>query len=168
MTPIRRRRPPLAALALALTVAGAAAPAAATSAIDLGQPSVKSARGQKLKLVVPYGAAPGETFSASRFEVVSVEAPAGWIPPDPAAFTIMKPAHRNVVVLQSQEIVDAPEVVVTLRVADRPESAQTWRVGVPVPFSQPVAALSAEGAPGATAAERPGRRGPTRAARPAR
>jgi hypothetical protein len=165
MTPTHRH-PPCTALILALTVAVSAPAAAATptSAIDLGTPAVQSARGQKLKLVVPYEAAAGETFSATRFEVVAAQVPAGWIPPDPSTFTIIKPASGNRVVLQSQELVDAPEVVVTLRVADRPESVQTWRVDVPVPFGEPVAMASVD-ASAATDAERPKPRAPKRVAR---
>ncbi|MFM1989149.1 MAG: hypothetical protein RJA99_2106 [Pseudomonadota bacterium] len=168
MTPTRRL--PSAALALALLAASAAAPAPAlaTPAIDLGLPSVLSARGQKLKLAVPYGSAPGEAVSATRFEVVSVEAPPGWPAPNAAAFTVIKPARRNVVMLQSSELVDAPEVVVTLRIADQPEGAQTWRIGVPPPFGASVAALARDDASGAPEARRPVRRARARGAPAAR
>lgn len=166
MTPTRRLPP--AALAIALLAAGASAPALATPAIDLGHPSVLSARGQKLKIAVPYGSAPGETVSATRFEVLAVEAPPGWPAPDAAAFTIIKPARRNVVMLQSRELVDAPEVKVTLRVANQPDGAQTWRIDVPPPFGTTASLATRDDASAAPATDRPNRRRPARAARATR
>lgn len=108
-------------------------PASAGAEVVLGDPSVQSQRGQRLKLVLPYGSAPGEPVSATRFEVVSVAAPPGYEAPRADAFLIAKPARRNLVVLHSAEPVDAPELTVVVRVAGREESTQTWRVAVPPP-----------------------------------
>jgi hypothetical protein len=143
-------------LAAALLAVPALA-AAGSSAIDFGDPSVMSQRGQKLRLALPYGSAPGERVSASRFEVVSVKAPDGWRAPDPATFTVARPEHRNVVFLTSADAVDAPELVLTVRVADQPDSMQTWRLAMPAPR-----ASTAQASPGTAATERAARRGPTR------
>lgn len=118
----------LCALALALV---AALPARAATPIDLGDPSVLSQQGQRLRIALPYGAPPGAHVSATRFEVVSVTAPAGWSAPDPEQFTIAKPARRNLVFLQSDEKIDAPELTVAVRVSGQADGLQTWRISVP-------------------------------------
>lgn len=122
---IRTRLLPLALLACV------GLPATAGAEVLLGDPSVQSQRGQRLKLVLPYGSAPGEPVSATRFEVVSVVAPPGYEAPRANTFLIAKPARRNLVVLHSAEPVDAPELTVVVRVAGRDDSTQTWRVAVP-------------------------------------
>ncbi|HYF59317.1 MAG TPA: hypothetical protein VEA81_10205 [Burkholderiaceae bacterium] len=156
--------PPLRAALLAVLCA---APALAAAAVDLGDPSVMSQQGQRLKLALPYGSTPGERVSVSRFEVVSVQAPAGGRAPEPADFTIAKPERRNLVLLQSREPVDAPELLLAVRVADQPGSEQTWRIAVPAPrAAAPV--LAAASPVRATAAERPARRVPTRPAQSVR
>ena len=138
----------LIALALAAVAPGAVA-GGNTPPLDLGEPSVLSQRGQRLKLALPYGSAPGERVSATRFEVVSVSAAEGWRAPDPTGFEFAKPPRRNFVYLTSREPVDAPELTVVLRVADQPEGEQTWRIAVPparaaasaVPVSAPAAVV---------------------------
>jgi hypothetical protein len=119
-------------LAAALLALACAAPAGAQqAAVDFGEPSVLSQRGQRLKVVVPYGSNPGERLSATRFEVVSVQAPDGWQAPDPAAFTVSKPSRRNLVYLQSSEYVDAPELTFAVRVAGEPGEPQSWTIALP-------------------------------------
>jgi hypothetical protein len=128
----RTPRHAFAALSAALLVM--TAPPLATAApqgIDFGDPSVLSQRGQRLALALPYGSAPGERVSVSRFEVVSVKAPDGWVAPDPAGFSLAKPSRRNLVYLQSREAVDAPELALTVRVVEQPDSLQTFTVRVP-------------------------------------
>jgi hypothetical protein len=152
----------------ATLLAALAAPAAASAptaqpALDLGAPSVQSQRGQRLKVAVPFGSAPGEPVSVTRFEVVSVQAPAGFTAPDAAGFTISKPASRNLVFLQSRESIEAPELILTVRVADQPEGAQTWTIGVPQAKASMPMAL-ADSAPRASGAERAARRSPARKA----
>ena len=122
---LRTRLLPLALLACA------GLPATAGAELLFGDPSVQSQRGQRLKLVQPYGSAPGERVSATRFEVVSVAAPPGYEAPRADAFLIAKPARRNLVVLHSAEPVDAPELTVVVRVVGQADSMQTWRVVVP-------------------------------------
>ena len=146
--PVRTRLLPVAVLVAACL------PATAGAEVQLGDPSVQSQRGQRLKLVLPYGSSPGEPVSAGRFEVVSVEAPPGYAAPRADAFTIAKPAHRNLVVLQSAERIDAPELTVAVRVAGQGDATQTWRVAVP-PMTVTLAAPPAEAVPAAVA-PRPG------------
>jgi hypothetical protein len=124
--------------------------AAAAPALDLGEPSVLSQQGQRLKVALPYGSAPGERVSPTRFEVVSVQVPAGFTAPAVEGFTLSSPGQRNLVFLQSRERVDAPEVVLTVRLADRPDDApQAWRIRVPP---------SKAAAPEAPALQQPGPR----------
>ena len=159
MTTARRPpRPAFAAVSAVLLAAATTMPmgAAASQAIDLGDPSVLSQQGQRLAIALPYGSAPGERISVTRFEVVSVRAPDGWSAPDPAGFSLAKPAHRNVVYLRSREAVDAPELALTVRVADQPASAQTFTVRLPParvsvaqapePVAMPVSAAAAHAA----------------------
>lgn len=148
MTRLRRLalRPLLATGALLWAGAAAAAPT-----LDLGDPSVLSQQGQRLKIVMPYGSAPGERVSPMRFEVVSVQVPEGFVAPAADDFTLSSPGQRNLVFLQSREPVDAPEVVLTVRVADQPDGTHTWRIGVP-----PAIAAAPQAAPAASA-HRPAR-----------
>ena len=171
MTAARRTAPhPFAAACLALALGAPALVVAEPAAIDLGDPSVTSQRGQRLAIALPYGSAPGERISVSRFEVVSVKAPDGWAAPDPAGFSFAKPPRRNLVYLRSREVVDAPELTVTVRVAEQPDALQTFTVMVPparatlvadVPAAKPVSARAAR-------AERAARRAPARDRAPAR
>ena len=136
-----------AALALA-----AASWAGNARAIDLGEASVLSQQGQRLKVVVPYGSAPGENVPVLRFSVQSASAPAGSAAPNPALFTIARPARGNVVVLQSNEIVSAPEVELVLAVAGQPGAQATYRLKIPpaqlaASPAEPAAATAAQGAP---------------------
>ncbi|RPH45329.1 MAG: hypothetical protein EHM87_06775 [Burkholderiales bacterium] len=164
--PIRLVKGPLLATALLAAFAGpvGAAASAGQPMLDLGAPSVHSQQGQRLKLLMPFGSAPGEPVSVTRFEVVSVQAPAGFAAPDAAGFTISKPPSRNLVLLQSREPIEAPELTVTVRVADQPEGMQTWKIGVP-PALASMAPAQTGATPLASGAERPVRRGPTRRAR---
>jgi len=160
----RHRPHPLAAAWLAIALAAPALAAAQPAAIDLGDPSVTSQRGQRLAIALPYGSAPGERVSASRFEVVSVKAPDGWTAPDPSGFSFAKPARRNLVYLRSSEVVDAPELTLTVRVSEQPDALQTFTVAVPparatwvadAPAARPATARAAR-------AERAARRAPAR------
>jgi hypothetical protein len=174
MTLSRRPPRPTFAVVSAALLALAAIPGAAVASepmIDLGDPSVLSQRGQRLSIALPYGSAPGERVSVSRFEVVSVEAPDGWAAPDPSGFSFAKPARRNLVYLRSRETVDAPELALTVRVAEQPQSLQTFTVQLPAarasasqaaePSAVPVSARAAAG-------KRPARRTPAPERRAAR
>jgi hypothetical protein len=163
--PIRLVLGPLlgAALLAALAAPAAASTPAAHPALDLGAPSVQSQRGQRLKVLMPFSSAAGEPVSVTRFEVVSVQAPEGFRAPDARGFTISKPASHNLVFLQSRESIEAPELTLTVRVADQPEGMQTWTIGVPpAQASMPVA--QADAAPSPPSPERRARRGPARRA----
>ena len=98
--------------------------------IDLGQPRVLSQRGQRLKVALPYGAAPDEPVSASRIWVVDASAPPGDGPLSAGDFVMLKPEHRNMVLLQSQHPVTASRVMLTLRVAGQ-DDATTYELAVP-------------------------------------
>jgi len=128
----------LGASAIALPLLAVPPPAGAE--LVLGEPSVQSQRGQRLKLALPYGSAPGERVSVTRFTVVSVSVPPGWAAPDAAAFTLLKPERRNLVYLRSAEPVTAPEVTLTVRVTGQDGPAQAWRITMPeAAFARPAA-----------------------------
>jgi len=99
--------------------------------IDLGEPSVLSQRGQRLKLAIPYGSATGERVSSGGIEIVSIEAADGGRAPDVNGFTTATPEQRNLVFITSAERVDAAALTINYRFNDRPTSLQTWRVMVP-------------------------------------
>jgi hypothetical protein len=160
----RRTLGPILAAALLASFAGVAGATTspARPALDLGAPSIQSQQGQRLKLMMPFGSAPGEPVSATRFEVVSVHAPPGFPAPAASGFTISKPASRNLVLLQSREAIEAPELTVTVRVADQPEGVQTWKIGVPP--ARASMAVEPSAAPLRPAAVRPARRSTNRRA----
>ncbi len=139
--PLAARRPPSFRAAL-LALAGLALPAAAT-AIDLGDASVLSRQGQRLELAIPFGSAPGERVSATRFKVVSVESPDnGSSVPDPARFTIARPERRNVVYLRSDRPVEQERlrIVVAVTGLDQPDTAAAYDIVIPPPRFAPAAA----------------------------
>lgn len=152
----------------AAAVASSSAPATAlrpAPRIELGQPSVVSQRGQRLKVAVPYGAAPGERVSPMRVSVVSVATSDGSVAPSAQRFTIMRPEQRNLLWLQSREPVTASRVTLSLRVAGQDELLSYELTVPPIKFaatSAPEASAAApprserasRGAPGAL----PGRR----------
>lgn len=99
--------------------------------IDLGDASVLSQRGQRLKIAVPYGSEVGEKFPLLRFEVQSVEAAEGQSAPRARGFTISKPESRNVIFLQSAETVNASNLKLVLAVAGSPSKLVTYDIAVP-------------------------------------
>jgi hypothetical protein len=144
-------------VATGLLVAACALPAFAQSGgagrgpdLDLGEPSVLSQRGQRLRIALPFGSAPGERVSATRFEVVSVSAPDGWKAPDAQSITVSKSEHRNLVFLQSTDPIDAPELTLSVQVAGQADEPQRWNVVVPPARATmtPVSQVAAAGVPG--------------------
>ena len=124
------RRAPV--LLMTAMLAFAAMPATgAEGDIDLGEPSVLSQRGQRLKLAIPYGSAPGERVSSVGIEIVSIEAANGARTPDLKRFTTGTPERRKLVFMTSAERVDAAELTINYRFIGQPGSVQTWHVLVP-------------------------------------
>lgn len=99
--------------------------------IDLGEPTVLSQRGQRLKLAIPYGSAPGERVSSVGIEIVSIEAANGARAPDLKRFTTATPERRKLVFMTSAERVDAAELTINYRFIGQPGRVQTWHVLVP-------------------------------------
>lgn len=115
----------------ALLIAGVYCATRAQAAIDFGDPSVRSQRGQRLNLVVPYGAAPGQHVSAVRFIVSDIEVPPGYKAPSIDSLTVLKPLDRNVVYLQSRDRFDAPSLKLKIRVAGTDADPTPLAVAVP-------------------------------------
>jgi hypothetical protein len=90
---------------------------AATLPLAIGDPSVLSQQGQRLKVAVPYEPAPGERVPLLRFSVASVTAPAGQQAPSADTFVVSQPERRNIVYLQSREEVSASTLRLVLAVA---------------------------------------------------
>jgi len=119
-------------LVMASMLALTAMPATgAAGDVDLGEPSVLSQRGQRLKLAIPYGSATDERVSSMGIEIVSIEAPDGSRTPDLKRLTTATPEQRKLVFITSAERVDAAALTINYRFIDRPNSLQTWRVTVP-------------------------------------
>lgn len=100
-------------------------------AVDLGDASVMSMQGQRLKVAVPYGSAPGEKVPVMRFMVESVEASDGKSAPKAADFVISQPEFRNVVYLQSLEPVNASHVRLVLSVAEPSAHRVAYDLAIP-------------------------------------
>lgn len=113
-----------------LTVAALLAFAPA-QAIELGNASVMSMQGQRLKIAVPYGSAPGQKVSVGRFSINSIEAPAGQSAPAADDFVISQPESRNIVYFQSRYPVTAKNLKLVLNVAD--DDAKTVAYDITVP-----------------------------------
>lgn len=130
---LKRVRKPAPARLVVLTCLAALA-ATPASAIDLGQASVLSQQGQRLRVAIPFGSAPGERVPVTRFSVVSARALDGdSASPDAARFTLAKPERRNVVFLTSAEPVDAPKLRIVVSVAGDPPSSAAFDIDVPPP-----------------------------------
>jgi hypothetical protein len=109
----------------------AVAQSAPSQGIDMGDASVLSQQGQRLKVAVPYGSDVGEKFPLLRFEVRSVEAAAGQSAPVARDFTISKPESRNVIFLQSKEPITASNLKLVLAVAGSPGQLLAYDLAVP-------------------------------------
>jgi hypothetical protein len=100
-------------------------------AIDLGDASVLSQQGQRLKIAVPFGSGPAERVPLLRFQVQSVEAGEGQSAPSARGFTISKPESRNVIFLQSAETITAPNLKLVLTIAGSPNRLVAYDIAVP-------------------------------------
>jgi hypothetical protein len=99
--------------------------------ISMGEASVMSQQGQRLKIAVPYGSDVGDKISLLRFEVQSVDAGSGQSAPSARGFTISKPEHRNVIFLQSAETVNTSNLKLVLAVAGSPGKRIEYEIAVP-------------------------------------
>jgi hypothetical protein len=112
----------------------------ANAVVDLGDASVLSQQGQRLKVAVVYGSGPGERVPVTRFTVAEVRADASTTPaPKAELFTISAPEKRNIVYLQSKEIVRTDKVQIVMTAADTPGKRVVYDLVVP-----PAKAASAE------------------------
>lgn len=114
--------------------------------VDLGDASVLSQQGQRLKLAVPFGSEPGANIPLLRFQVQSVEAGEGQRAPSAKGFTISKPENRNVIFLQSEENVSASNLKLVLAVADGSGKRVAYDIVVP-PASASTVAVASQAAP---------------------
>jgi hypothetical protein len=104
----------------------------ANAVVDLGDASVLSQQGQRLKVAVVYGSGPGERVPVTRFTVAEVRADASTSPaPKAELFTISAPEKRNIVYLQSKEIVRADKVQIVMTAADTPGKKVVYDLIVP-------------------------------------
>ena len=146
---------PLALVALAAACIALGGPAhAVDQTVDFGAPTVLSQQGQRLKVVVPVRSAPDDRATAASFLVRETEVPQGYQALSAQGFTVMRPAMADYVVFQSDGVVDAPAVTLTVSVAGDPRSP--YRMDLQVP---PASASSNRLAmSNAAAAGRPGNR----------
>lgn len=131
-------RKPLAALAVATVAALAASPAdAVENTVDFGAPTVLSAQGQRLKVVLPVKSAPEDWATAASFMVRETEVPQGHPALPAGGFTVMRPAASDYVVFQSGDVVRAPEVSLIISVAGDPRSPYRMDLQVPQAAAEP-------------------------------
>jgi hypothetical protein len=127
---------------------------AVDSSVDFGTPTVLSQQGQRLKVLVPVRSAKDDRATAASFLVRETEVPQGHQPLPAQSFTVMRPAQSDYVVLQSNDIVRAPQVALLVSVAGDPKSP--YRVDVQVP---PPSAIGSNVAMAGSDAGSKGRRG---------
>lgn len=140
-------RKPLAALVVATACALAASPAGAVeNTVEFGAPTVLSAQGQRLKVVLPVKSAPDDWATAASFMVRETEVPQGHAALPAGGFTVMRPAAADYVVFQSGDVVRAPEVSLIITVAGDPRSPYRMDLQVPQAASGP--AMMGVGNPG--------------------
>jgi hypothetical protein len=100
--------------------------------VQLGDPSVVSQRGQRLKIALPYGSNPGERVPVLRFTIEDVKVPEGYKAPAARGFTMLQGESRNIVTLLSREIVDAPSMSMVVKVANQTgENSRSYVVNIP-------------------------------------
>jgi hypothetical protein len=100
--------------------------------VQLGDPSVVSQRGQRLKIALPYGSNPGERVPVLRFTIEDVKVPEGYKAPAARGFTMLQGESRNIVTLLSREIVDAPSMSMVIKVANQAgENSRSYVVNIP-------------------------------------
>jgi hypothetical protein len=104
----------------------------ASAEVAMGDLSVQSQRGQRLKVALPYGSGPAERVPLMRFTVEDVKVPDGFVAPSPRSFMMMQGENRNVVTMLSREPFDAPSVTMVIKVANQPNNAtRSFTVAVP-------------------------------------
>jgi hypothetical protein len=101
------------------------------AAIDLGDASVLSQQGQRLKVAVVYGSGPSERVPVTRFTVAEVRADGQTPAPKAELFTISAPEKRNVFYLQSKEIVRTDKIQIVMTAADTPGKKVVYDLIVP-------------------------------------
>jgi hypothetical protein len=104
----------------------------AHAVVDLGDASVLSQQGQRLKVALVYGSSPGERVPVTRFTVAEVRADSSTTPaPKAELFTISAPEKRNIVYLHSKEIVQTDKVQIVVTAADSPGKKVVYDLIVP-------------------------------------
>jgi hypothetical protein len=103
----------------------------AFAAVDLGDASVLSQQGQRLKVAVVYGSGAGENVPVTRFSVAEIRADAKDGAPKAEMFTISQPLKRNIIFLQSKEIVRLEKLQLVMTAADSPDKKVVYDLIVP-------------------------------------
>jgi hypothetical protein len=125
-------RKPVALLTLLAACAVFGSPAGAVEqTVDFGAPTVLSAQGQRLKVVVPVRSAADDRATAASFMVRETEVPQGHAALPAGGFTVMRPAASEYVVFQSGDVVRSPEVSLIISVAGDPRSPYRMDLQVP-------------------------------------
>jgi hypothetical protein len=140
-------RRPFALLTLLAICAAFGSPAGAVDqTVEFGAPTVLSAQGQRLKVVVPVMSPADDWATAASFMVRETEVPQGHAALPAGNFTVMRPAASDYVVFQSGDVVLAPEVSLIVTVAGDPRSPYRMDLQVPQAGSAPISSDVAGGA----------------------
>jgi hypothetical protein len=126
--------------ALAIATLATLATSPAFSAVDLGDASVMSQQGQRLKIAVVYGSSPGERVPVTRFSIKEVSSEGNGDAPKAEQFSISQPANRNIVYLQSADIVNISKLKLVMTAADAPDKSVIYNLVVP-PSKSSVASI---------------------------
>lgn len=127
----RLKQATLAAVA-ALGLSAVSLPASAVDyPINFGEPIVLSQQGQRLKVLLPFQTAPNDRATAVDFLVEKAEVPAGFYTPDAERFTVMRPDAAPYVIFQSEDDVNAPNMVLTVSVHGDINSPYQMRLNIP-------------------------------------
>jgi hypothetical protein len=103
----------------------------AIAAVDLGDASVLSQQGQRLKVAVVYGSGPSERVPVTRFSVAEVRSNDSSAAPKAELFTISAPEKRNIIYLQSREIIRTDKIQLVMTSADSPSKKVIYDLIVP-------------------------------------
>ena len=128
MRPFAKSNLPAKAIATALALFGLNG---AANSVDLGDASVMSMQGQRLKIAVPYGSKPGEKIPVLRFSIDSIDGNGNREGIAVNDMVISQPEFRNIIFLQSRDPVTASQIKLVLNVADNPAKQVAYDLVVP-------------------------------------
>ena len=121
----------LTAAALAVLALTGKPARAVDGSVQFGTPQVLSQQGQRLKVLVPVRSPADDRATAASFLVRETEVPQGYPALPAQSFAVLRPTQSDYVVLQSSDVVRAPQVALLVSVAGDPNSPYRMDLAVP-------------------------------------